>query len=297
VTAAGPDGPVVVTGAGGRLGSALVARLEADGRRVRAWRRPEYDLDDADAAARLVARDRPVLVFHPAAWTDVDGCTREPSVCLRRNAAAVADLAVACRDGGAQLVHVSTNEVFGGGRSDGEGYREDDPTGPINAYGRAKLAAEEAVRERLHDAWIVRTSWLFGPPGNDFPARILAAADRLAPGDPLRVVADEIGCPTYAPDLAAGLVRLVSVAEPGTYHLVNDGAVSRHDWAVAVLRGAGRATPVVPITLAEYPRASTPPRWGVLDTGRAAAVGVHLRPWREALSEYLPALRGMSGPA
>jgi dTDP-4-dehydrorhamnose reductase len=149
-----------------------------------------------------------------------------------------------------------------------------------------------AARETLPGSWIVRTAWLFGPPSADFPARILAAADRLPAGQPLRVVADEIGSPTYAPDLAAAIVRLLAAAPAGTYHLVNAGTTSRHDWAAAVLRGCDRPTPLVAISARDYERASTPPRWAVLDGSRAAAHGVRLRDWGAALEDYLPAICG-----
>jgi dTDP-4-dehydrorhamnose reductase len=282
---------VAITGAHGRAGSALVAKLRRTGAEVLEWTRPDYDLDDPSSAARMVAQDRPTRVFHAAAWTDVDGCARDPALAMRRNAEATIDLAHACATGNAELVFLSTNEVFSGDRHDGRGYTEDDATAPPNAYGRSKLLGEQGIRDVFGDgtgraAWIVRTSWLFGPPGNDFPQRILAAADGTATHG-IDVVVDEIGRPTQASDLATALIKLVGTVRPGTYHLANEGVVSRFEWARAVL---GRCRPdveVEPITLAEYPRASTPPRWGVLDTSRAAAFGVTLRPWPEALDAYL----------
>ena len=182
------DAPTVVTGARGRLGRALVAHLASADRPAVAWDRPEYDLDSADAAAPLVARDRPGLVIHCAAWTDVDGCARDPETAMRRNARAVRELAEATAATGTRLVVVSTNEVFDGTRTDGRPYREDDPVEPANAYGASKLAGERAAvvaygrAGRPADLWVMRTAWLFGPGAPDFPAKILAAADRLPPG-------------------------------------------------------------------------------------------------------------------
>jgi dTDP-4-dehydrorhamnose reductase len=227
------------------------------------------------------------MVIHSAAWTDVDGCALDPQLAMRRNATATGELASACVAAGVDLVLISTNEVFDGARTDGRGYREQDDPGPINAYGRSKLAGEDAARRagpaRL---WIVRTAWLFGPPGADFPAKIVAASDRLPPGEPLRVVADEVGSPTFTRDLAAGIAALLDVP-PDTYHLTSEGSTSRADWAEAVLAATGRRRAIQRIGQRAFERPSRPPLWGVLDTSRARAAGVTLRPWREALGDYL----------
>jgi dTDP-4-dehydrorhamnose reductase len=138
--------------------------------------------------------------------------------------------------------------------------------------------------------WIIRTAWLYGPPGNDFPARILAASDRLPRGEPLRVVADEVGSPTSAPDLAAALVSLVEAAAPGTYHLAGAGRAARAEWARAVLDGCGRDRRIEPIRQADFERPSRAPAWAVLDSAAAAGAGVSLRDWRDALADYLPEL-------
>jgi len=292
-------GAIAVTGASGRLGSALVARLENDGRAVRGWSRPEYDLDRPRSVERLVRRDRPSVVVHTAAWTDVDGCARDPALAIRRNGRAVGVLARACRQVGIGLVLISTNEVFDGRRTDRRGYVETDVPNPINPYGVSKLEGErlaaEAYRARLPDLaerglWIVRTGWLFGAPGVDYPRKILAAAPRLAPGDALRVVEDEIGCPTYATDLAESILRLVEVTPGGLFHLVNRGAVSRFEWAAGVLKRCGHNVPLEPIRQAAFVRASTPPAWAVLDTRRAEGLGIAMRPWEDAFDAYAPDL-------
>lgn len=289
-------GSVAITGAAGRLGSALVPAFDAARWDVHRWSRPAYDLDDPASAARCLGADRVDLVIHCAAWTDVDGAARDPALAMRRNATAVGELAEACARQGASLVVVSTNEVFDGRRTDGRGYSEADPPAPGNAYGASKLAGEEAAREAFGSSnsnaklWIIRTAWLYGPPGNDFPTKIVAAADRLPAGERLKVVTDEVGSPTYAPDLAAALVSLVEVAASGTYHLANAGRASRADWARAVLDGCGRDREIEPIRQAEFKRPSLPPAWAVLDTAAAGRVGISLRPWQAALADYLPAL-------
>jgi dTDP-4-dehydrorhamnose reductase len=284
--------PVAVTGASGRLGRALVAQLRNAGHDVREWSRPDYDLDDPDCAARLVDRDAPRMVIHAAAWTDVDGCAEQPELAARRNGAATGELAAACASRRVAMVLVSTNEVFDGRRDDARGYREGDPVAPINPYGRSKLAGERLARDAFDSArrsdqlWIVRTAWLFGPPGNDFPTKILAAARASEPDKPLRVVTDEVGSPTFAAELAPALLQLIRAAPGDTYHLAAPGSVSRHDLARAVLDACRIAAPLEPTTRAEYARPSQPPAWSVLDSGRAAAYGVRLRPWQDAVREY-----------
>ena len=290
---------VAVTGPGGRLGRALMAAL-GDAPFTGAagpigWGRPDYDLDDPSAAARLVKRDRPELVIHAAAWTDTEACARELDLCGRRNGDATGALATACAAGGVDLVIVSTNEVFDGRRGDGQGYAPDDTTNPINPYGASKLAGERAATEAFRGARsglvIVRTAWLYGPPGNDFPAKILAAADRARQaGEPLRVVGDEIGSPTFAPDLAEAIVELAgSGSVHGVHHVVNTGAVSRAGWARELLRQCRTDIPIEEISAATWTRASAAPAWAVLEPTPLPG-GEPLRPWQAALADYVPTL-------
>jgi dTDP-4-dehydrorhamnose reductase len=281
--------PIAVTGARGRLGRAIVAAAPVG---TLAWSRPAYDLDEPESATALVAADRPSLVIHAAAMTAVDDAARDPTLAMRRNVDAVASLALACHEHDAGLLLVSTNEVFDGARTDGRGYDEDDPPAPRNPYGASKLAGEDVARDAFGDApglWIVRTAWLYGAPGKDFPEKIVAAADRLPPDEPLPVVEDEHGSPTWTVDLAAALLALVEASDGGLFHLTASGVTSRLGWArrVLAIRRPGRATR--PIPRSAFERASDPPPWGVLDTSRAAAVGVRMRPWEVALDAYLGA--------
>jgi dTDP-4-dehydrorhamnose reductase len=307
---------VAVTGAGGRLGSALVKQLGAAPfvRQVLAWDLPEHDLDDPQSAQRLISKYRPDAVVHAAAWTDVDGCARQPDLALRRNGTAVGELAEACVSSGAALVMVSTNEVFDGLRTDRVPYRPTDLPHPPNPYGAAKLAGEQAARaafwatgdefamaavepgtvrdSTLPALAIVRTAWLFGLPGADFPQKILAAARKAGEqGATLKVVSDEIGCPTYATDLAAAIVQLVRESERaggrgfgGIHHVVNTGRGSRAEWAREVLRITGVDVPTEDVPMSTWPRPSTPPPWGVLEP--TPLPDGPLRTWRDSLAEY-----------
>ena len=306
---------VAVTGAGGRLGRAVVAALEdapfAGIAGPLAWTRREFDLDAPETFGALLDRHRPEVVVHAAAWTDVDGCARDPELALARNGRATGRLAQECAARGIDLVCVSTNEVFDGGRTDGAGYLPGDPTRPVNAYGSSKLAGEEAAAAAFATAAsgaaagaggrppqfaVVRTAWLFGPPGNDFPAKILRAAARAREaGEPLRVVMDEYGSPTYAADVAEGIVELLGAGDfAGTHHLVDAGVASRAAWAREVLRQAGVEVPVEDVAGSTWRRDSVPPRWGVLAQTPLPG-GEPLRDWRLALADYMPALLATLG--
>lgn len=297
---------VAVTGSTGRLGQALVAALEdapfTGPLGPIAWTRAELDLDAPAPVTVALDRDRPEVVVHTSAWTDVDACAREPGLAVRRNGEATGVLASACAARGIDLIVVSTNEVFDGARADGRGYGPGDPTSPANPYGASKLEGERAARDAFAAAGsggsrpgvlgIVRTAWLFGPPGLDFPRKILEAADRaLAAGAPLRVVGDEWGTPTYAADVADAICELLADdAHEGTHHLVDAGVASRADWARDVLARVGVATLVEEVPAATWSRASTPPRWGVLDPTPLPS-GEPMRHWTLAMADYAPALR------
>ena len=299
---------VAVTGAQGRLGRALIEALEnapfTGTRGPIAWSRPELDLDTLTVAsvAALIERDRPEVLIHAAAWTDVDGCARDPGLAMRRNAVAAGLIADACASDGVHLAVVSTNEVFDGARTDGLGYAPADPPHPVNAYGESKLEAEGLTTRAMGQAGgtpvaIVRTAWLHGPPGNDFPAKIAGAALRAkAAGEPLRVVGDEIGTPTYTPDVADAIVELIwenalfDEAAPSTiHHLVNAGRASRADWAREVLRAASIDVAIEEVPASTWQRASTPPLWAVLEPTPLPS-GEPMRDWRLAFADAVPAL-------
>ncbi len=272
---------VVVTGAGGQLGQALVEELRCS-HQVVALDHRALDITWPDAEERLAAL-QPACVVHTAAWTDVDGCARDPQRAFQANVMGTRAVALACRRADARMMYISTNEVFDGIQK--EPYREDSIPGPVNAYGASKLAGERATRELVRRAFIVRTSWVYGPGGRNFPAKVL----ELSHSRPeLSMVADEIATPTYTPDLAAAIVRLLAVDRPGIYHLTNQGSCSRYDYARAVLDLPGfPAYPLKPIPAADSQRASRPPLRTALDNRNAASLGISLRPWREALAAFL----------
>ena len=290
---------VAVTGASGRLGRALVAAL-ADApfsgpAGPLAWDRSAFDLDAPDGIGALLDLDRPEVVVHAAAWSDVDGCALDPALALRRNGEATGVLASACAERGIDLVAISTNEVFDGRRLDGYGYQPSDPPAPCNPYGASKLDGERRAQAAFDrggaQLGIVRTAWLFGTPGRDFPSRILDAADRAAAaGEPLRVVGDEWGTPTYTIDCAEAIVELLAAdAIAGIHHVVNGHFAARADWARYVVARAGLEVEIVDIPMASWERPSTPPRWGVLAPTPLPS-GEPLRVWPDAMADYAPTL-------
>ena len=291
---------VAVTGATGRLGSALVHAL-ADAPFTgpggpTAWSRVDLDLDAPDGVITAIERDRPEVVVHCAAWTDVDACARDPELAIRRNAVATGVLAIECAARGIDLLVVSTNEVFDGRRTDGRPYAPDEPMSPGNPYGISKAKGEDVARIAYLDQrgglGIARTAWLYGPPGRDFPRKIAEAGRKAAAADePLRVVADEWGQPTYAADVAEAIVELLAEdALAGTHHLVAGGLASRAEWAEDVLERLAIDVRTEEVPGSTWPRASTPPPWAVLAPTPLPS-GEPIRPWTDGMADYLPTLR------
>lgn len=272
---------ILITGAKGQLGRALQRQFE----RESVWPAdlPECDVTDRACVTQTITEFKPDVVIHAAAMTNVDGCARDPAAAYRANALGAHYVALACQQMGSAMVYISTNEVFDGKKA--EPYWEFDATNPINTYARSKLAGENIIRDVLPRFYIVRTAWLYGQGGNHFVRKVIQRADELGR---LRYVTDEIGSPTYAEDVAHGVCQLVQTGAFGVYHFVNEGIASRFDFAREILRLAGRGqVPVEPITLAEFPRPSTPPPYTPLRNFCGAALGITFRAWQDALAEYL----------
>jgi dTDP-4-dehydrorhamnose reductase len=266
----------------GQLGSALREVFETTAHHeLTIWRQPSFDMTLPDTA-KWVAELAPDVVINAAAWTNVDSAESNPDAAYAVNALGPKYLAEGCTRCGAALVHVSTNEVFPG--HPGIFYREYDRTMATGVYARSKLAGEIAVTQMLNRLYVVRVAWLFGPGGANFPAKIVDAANRLGS---LRVVSDEFGNPTYAPDAAQAIVQLVETGRYGIYHLVNEGWCSRHQFAQHVLASSGRGhVELTPITHKEWQRSTQPPLHAVLVNQAGAALNIRLRPWAEAVEEY-----------
>ena len=272
---------IAITGHKGQLGKALLEVLKEE--TLFGIDLPEHDITDRQAIAQAIVDFGPQVVIHAAAMTNVDGCERDPDAAYRINGLGAQNVALACQMCNAAMVYVSTNEVFDGTK--GEPYLEFDRTNPINAYGRSKLAGELITQVLLNRFYIVRTAWLYAQGGNNFVTRMIHLADERGG---LRVVADEVSSPTYAPDLAEAIAKLIRTNHYGIYHFTNEGICSRYDFAAKILELAGRGhVPVHPISSDQYIRASTPPPYAPIRNFCAAtALGITLRPWEEALRAY-----------
>lgn len=272
---------VMVTGARGMLGGAVCLAAPPSVAVV------PVDINDGDlsqpgVATELVSEHSPDVVVHCAAWTDVDGCTRDPDRAMTHNAVATELLAQACMARGNRLVYISTDYVFPG--TLGRAYREHDPVGPLNPYGESKLRGEQSVA-RLRDHCIVRTQWLYGPAGKNFVATILRAAQSRAE---LRVVADEYGSPTLTTDLASALWIVAADDVTGVLHLTGQGICSWFQLARLAVREAGLTTRVCPISSADWGSVTSRPRYAPLANDRWADLGHPLlRPWQEAVAWYV----------
>ncbi len=270
---------IVITGALGQLGTAMQAALA--GADLILIDVPDWDITDPRQVSRM-ADLKPEVVIHCAAMTDVDGCARNPDLAYRINTFGTQNVALACQRAGAAMVHISTNEVFDGTAT--EPYREFDSRRAINPYGASKLAAERVATRLLTKLYVVRISWLFARGRPNFVSKMVDLADKHGQ---LRVVTDEVANPTYAPDLAAAVARLIQTEHYGVYHLVNEGYCSRYEFAVEIMKQSGREhVPVLPITSDQLQRPSTPPPFAPLRNTFGAALGITLRPWQEALADY-----------
>jgi dTDP-4-dehydrorhamnose reductase len=273
---------IVITGADGQLGQALQKVFKEQGETVIPTDIPDFDLTDPQIVQKL-SNLNPSIIIHSAAMTNVDGCAKDPDLAFSINAFGTQNVAHACLRSNADMVCVSTNEVFDGSAENP--YHENAPTNPINPYGSSKRAGEQMAARYLKDRlYIVRTAWLYGPGGNNFPSKMISLADTHKE---LRVVTDEVSNPTYAPDLAEAIVQLIQTQAYGVYHFTNAGYCSRYDFAKEILRLGGREDiPIHPITLADYQRASTVPPFAPLANTNGAELGIELRPWQEALQAY-----------
>jgi len=274
---------VLVTGAGGLLGHAVVPALAHAGHEVHAFGHAELDVTRVGEFGRVAEDVRPDCIFHLAAWAKVDDCERDRVRAHLVNGEGSQHAAAVAMRFRARLVAISSDYVFDGSAT--RPYREDDPTGPLNVYGETKLAGEESIRMLDVPHLIVRTAWLFGPGGSNFVDAILRKARA---GEALSVVDDQYGSPTYTPDLAEGLLRLVQRAENGTYHVVNEGVASWYELATAAVQAAGLGVEVKRTTTAALARPARRPAYSALDAAKfAASTGSRLPHWSDAVARHV----------
>jgi dTDP-4-dehydrorhamnose reductase len=279
----------LISGAGGMLGRDLAGLLAAAGEPAVGLTRGDLDITDATQVRDAVAQHRPDVVVNCAAWTAVDDAEAHEDAALDVNGRAVAHLATACADRGAALVQISTDYVFDGTAD--KPYAEDHPAAPASAYGRTKLAGEQAIRARLPDGgYVVRTAWLYGAHGKSFYRTMLT---RALAGSPVSVVDDQRGQPTWTADVARQIHALINAGAPaGTYHATSSGEVTWFGFARDIYARAGADLALVtPTTTADFPRPAPRPAYSVLGHDAWDAAGVKpIGEWRDALDRAFPAM-------
>lgn len=276
---------MLVTGSKGQLGRSLTRAgadlgVEIEGRDV-----DTLDICDAAAVEDWIRSAQPSVVVNTAAMTAVDDCESNEDAAMAVNGEAVGHLAAASNAVNATLIQLSTDYVFPGASD--RPYAEDDPVAPHSAYGRSKLRGEELARTADRHL-ILRTAWLYGLGGRNFVETICA---QLASGkENLRVVVDQMGCPTFCDDLSRAILELAGAGVEGTLHAVNAGHTSWHGFAAEIARLLGSDTPVLPVSTAEYPRPAPRPAWSVLDISRLEAALARSMPhWKDGLRRYMEA--------
>ena len=279
---------VLVTGSKGQLGYDVIKELCFRGHEAFGFDLPELDITDEVAVRAVFDRVKPDAVIHCAAWTAVDAAEESGNIAkvFAVNEGGTRNLAAACKRTGAKLLYLSTDYVFDGQGSAPWG-ADESRFAPLNEYGKSKLAGENAVRELLQTYFIVRIAWVFGKNGNNFVKTMLRLSETH---DTLRVVCDQVGTPTYTPDLARLLVDMIETDKYGVYHATNEGGfISWYDFASAIMQEAGKHTKVIPVTTAEYGLSKAArPFNSRLDKSKLKENGFEPLPdWRDALKRYL----------
>lgn len=282
---------ILITGARGVLGRALVKRLKLK-YKIAALTHKGCEITDTRRVAALFARIRPSIVIHTAAFTDVDGCQRDSKIAYAINTQGTYNIAKHAKSAGALLIYISTDYVFNGKKK--SPYREEDDAYPLSIYGETKLKGEKFVKQLVKRHIIIRTSWIFGQGKTGFVDKVLA---RAKGNKGLKIVSDKYASPTYAVDLAKAIARIIDAVDSsvwvdnlyGTYHISNSGFCSWYEYAKFILESAGlKAIEIEPIPIAEMNFLAKRPLFSVLDNSKYARVfKSRLRPWQEAVKEYI----------
>ena len=272
---------ILITGSNGMLGHDLTDALE--NHELILTTSKTLDITDKDHTIDFICDVKPDIVINSAAYTDVDGCEENPDLAYAVNGEGVRNLALACKEVDCPLVHISTDYVFDGSAT--EPIAEDGEIGPISVYGKSKLEGEKAIQEILDEYFIVRTAWLYGVNGRNFPRTMLELAENHSE---ITVVYDEVGTPTYTPDLAYGISELIKTDYYGIYHLTNSGSCSWCEFARYIFEVAGKDVNVIPVTASEFARPAPRPSYSVLENRNWIENGFEpLRDYKEAIEEYI----------
>jgi dTDP-4-dehydrorhamnose reductase len=294
VSIMGKPETILIAGKNGRVARDLVEAADRLGLAVTALGRPDLDLNDRESIARVLAAQAPSAIVNAAGLVLVDEAERDPARAFAINCDGAAYLAAAAAGAGIPLVHLSSDYVFDGAKM--APYREDDPRAPLSVYGRSKAAGEEAVLDAHPQAFVVRTSWVYGPQGNNFLTTMLRLAEVQ---DVVRVVADQHGTPTAGADLAGALLEMIrqvlaeqGEASPGIYHVAGSGETTWLGFAEAIFSGWARRGHRVPniqaIAAADWPGPARRPRDSRLDCSKVTGTfGIRLPDWKDSLDRCL----------
>ena len=277
---------ILITGSGGMLGHDLIEVLKNKHDLILTTSKT-LDITDRDKTIDFITENTPDIVINSAAYTDVDGCEANQDWAYDVNGKGVKNLAIGCREVDCPLVQISTDYVFNG-KSD-RPWVEDDETGPISVYGKSKLEGEEAILEILDKFFIVRTAWLYGINGRNFPRTMLELAENHSQ---ITVVYDEVGSPTYTLDLARKISELIETDYYGIYHITNSGSCSWCEFSRYIFEVAGKDVEVIPVTASEFARPAPRPTYSVLENKRLIENGFEpLRSYKEAIKEYIELIK------
>lgn len=272
---------IIVTGAEGQLAQALKnQQFDAE---VLFFTKKEFDLTDFDQMDTVFVKYNPTLIINTAAYTKVDDAETNQNLAEQVNGTGIGNIADLCKKYDCKLIHISTDYVFNGEKQ--SPYLEDDLTNPVTAYGKSKLAGEEAILSSgLQEFAIIRTSWLYSQYGHNFYKTMLSLAKT---NNELQVVDDQTGCPTNAGDLADAIVKIapqLNEKNSGIYHFSNAGATTWYGFAQAIFKKHNINIQVIPVTTEQYPTAAKRPRYSVLDNTKIAnTFSLNIRSWQEAL--------------
>jgi dTDP-4-dehydrorhamnose reductase len=268
---------ILILGAKGMLGNEL-AKVFAKHKPF-LWDLDEIDITDRSQVEQKISNLAPELIINAAAYTDVDACEENEELATKVNGEAVGYLADVAHHLKVTLVHYSTDYVFDGNNK--QGYVEDDELSPVNAYGRSKLSGELRVTSyELRDFYLIRTAWLYGLQGKNFVETMLSMAQAV---EPLKVIDDQVGSPTYAPDLAEATLDIIESKKPyGIYHRTNSGQTSWYGFAKEIFEIFGKKVELGPCTTEEYPLPAKRPKYSVLQSTKLEP----MRSWQEALKDY-----------
>lgn len=277
---------ILITGSNGMLGHDLIEALKDNHELVLTTSRT-LDITDKEQVFDFISQNKPDIVINSAAYTDVDGCEQNQDLAYSVNGEGVKNLAFACREADSALLHISTDYIFNGENT--RPWVEDDEIGPISVYGKSKLKGEQAILEILDKFFIVRTAWLYGVNGRNFPKTMLELAENHSQ---ITVVYDEVGTPTYTPDLAKAISQLIETEHYGIYHITNSGSCSWCEFARYIFEVAGKDVEVIPVTAAEFARPAPRPHYSVLENRNWIEKGFEpLRSYKEAIKEYIELIK------